>query len=164
MTDPALVAVVSLDEPWPRYHGGEVAAPAFAAMAQRVLLYLGVPPERRLQNEAERELDIRVASWGDQVAMPTLLEPSEANDEDEAVALAWRLDETSEVSKSEVPDGTVPNLVGLSARQALARSRGIGLQLALNGHGAVVRQLPAPGTPLETTGGAVEVWLTAGGP
>lgn len=44
---PALVALVVLDEPQPPlYHGGQVAAPAFAAMAEPILLYLGVPPDR----------------------------------------------------------------------------------------------------------------------
>jgi len=42
---PALVAAVILDEPWPRYHGGEVAAPVFARIVEPALLYLGVPPE-----------------------------------------------------------------------------------------------------------------------
>jgi len=44
---PALVAAVVIDEPRPPlYHGGQVAAPAFAAMAEPILLYLGVPPDR----------------------------------------------------------------------------------------------------------------------
>jgi cell division protein FtsI (penicillin-binding protein 3) len=43
--DPRLVAVVTLDEPWPVYYGGQVAAPAFAAIARQVLLYWGVPPQ-----------------------------------------------------------------------------------------------------------------------
>ena len=42
--DPRLVAVVALDEPWPVYYGGQVAAPVFAAIARQVLLYWGVPP------------------------------------------------------------------------------------------------------------------------
>ena len=42
---PALVAAVVLDEPWPRYHGGDVAAPVFARIVEPALLYLGVPPE-----------------------------------------------------------------------------------------------------------------------
>ena len=42
--DPRLVGVVALDEPWPLYYGGQVAAPAFAAIARQVLLYWGVPP------------------------------------------------------------------------------------------------------------------------
>lgn len=44
--DPALVLVVVLDEPWPRYHGGEVAAPVFRRIVQDALLYLGVRPHR----------------------------------------------------------------------------------------------------------------------
>lgn len=44
---PALVAAVVIDEPRPPfYHGGQVAAPAFAAMAEPILLHLDVPPDR----------------------------------------------------------------------------------------------------------------------
>lgn len=44
---PALVAAVVIDEPRPPlYHGGQVAAPVFAAIAEPILLYLGVPPDR----------------------------------------------------------------------------------------------------------------------
>ena len=42
--EPRLAGVVVLDEPWPAYHGGEAAAPAFAAMVEQILLYWGVPP------------------------------------------------------------------------------------------------------------------------
>jgi cell division protein FtsI/penicillin-binding protein 2 len=49
---PALVMTVVIDEPWPRYHGGDVAAPVFSAIAEPVLLYLGVPPDA----EAEPDL------------------------------------------------------------------------------------------------------------
>jgi cell division protein FtsI (penicillin-binding protein 3) len=44
--DPVLVGLVMIDEPRPpAYHGGQVAAPAFGAIARRALLYLGVPRE-----------------------------------------------------------------------------------------------------------------------
>jgi cell division protein FtsI (penicillin-binding protein 3) len=42
--DPRLVIVVAVDEPWPSYHGGAVAAPVFARIAEQALIYLGVPP------------------------------------------------------------------------------------------------------------------------
>lgn len=43
--DPKLVVVVVIDRPrLPHYHGGQVAAPAFRAITERALLYLGVPP------------------------------------------------------------------------------------------------------------------------
>jgi cell division protein FtsI (penicillin-binding protein 3) len=144
---PALAISIVLDEPWPHYHGGDVAAPAFAAIAQRVLLYLGVPPERRKRDDPE------ALEWVAEVSMTPPAEVPEP-------ALRWRHGD----AETSVPEGTVPDLVGLSARQALVRARASGLRLALNGHGAVGRQLPVPGTPVEATGGAVEVWLMAGGP
>jgi cell division protein FtsI (penicillin-binding protein 3) len=49
MGRPRLVGLVSLDEPWPVYYGGQVAAPAFAAIARQVLLYWGVPPQPSLE-------------------------------------------------------------------------------------------------------------------
>jgi len=43
---PRLVILVAVDEPWPSYHGGAVAAPVFEHIAEQTLLYLGVPPDR----------------------------------------------------------------------------------------------------------------------
>lgn len=44
---PVIVGVVAVDEPQGfAYHGGQVAAPIFGAVAREVLLYLGVRPER----------------------------------------------------------------------------------------------------------------------
>ena len=44
---PVMVGVVAVAEPqgW-EYHGGQVAAPVFGAIARQVLLYLGIRPER----------------------------------------------------------------------------------------------------------------------
>jgi cell division protein FtsI (penicillin-binding protein 3) len=42
--DPGLLAVIVVDEPQGGYYGGEVAAPAFAPIAEFALPYLGVPP------------------------------------------------------------------------------------------------------------------------
>jgi cell division protein FtsI (penicillin-binding protein 3) len=60
---PALVAAIVIDEPRPPlYHGGQVAAPAFAAIAEPVLLYLGVAPDRAEPERWPGEADgVRVA-------------------------------------------------------------------------------------------------------
>jgi cell division protein FtsI (penicillin-binding protein 3) len=42
--DPGLLAVIVVNEPQGSYYGGEVAAPAFAPLAEFALPYLGVPP------------------------------------------------------------------------------------------------------------------------
>lgn len=140
VSEPAIVASVILDEPWPLYHGGEVAAPVFSAIARQALLYLGVPPERELPRTPELDLTVE--------PLPTM-------------QLARALPEPAAV---ETPPGTVPDLRGLSARQALARTSARRIALELNGHGAVRHQLPAPGTPLEEVASQVEVWLGEGAP
>jgi len=60
---PRLLALIAVDEPrGPLYHGGDVAAGIFSATMRQVLLYLGVPPDRR---EAAPWWDAdRVASAG----------------------------------------------------------------------------------------------------
>ncbi|MDA8016237.1 MAG: penicillin-binding protein 2 [Thermoanaerobaculia bacterium] len=44
---PQIVLLVLLDEPLPRYHGGEVAAPVFRNVVQEALLYLGEQAPQR---------------------------------------------------------------------------------------------------------------------
>ena len=44
--DPAFVALIAVDEPVGLYHGGDVAAPVFAAVAGELLPYLGVAPDQ----------------------------------------------------------------------------------------------------------------------
>ncbi len=130
---PALVCAVLLDEPWPLYHGGDVAAPVFAAIARQTLLYLGISPDRGLP-EHRRENTAPVS--------PRTL-------------LAFH-----EPPRPRLPAGRVPDLAGLSARQALRLSAASGLTLELNGHGAVESQAPPPGTALAEAAGRLEVWLS----
>ncbi len=139
--DPAVVVLVMLDEPWPLYHGGEVAAPVFGRVVHQTLLYLGVEPRRgpleRWPGEADRATEgppgIRLASMSE------------------------------EPPPDPPPPGTVPDLTGLSARQAVARSSRLGLRVSLDGHGFVTRQEPFPGQPLGEAGGQVALWLEVGG-
>jgi len=151
---PALVAAVVLDEPWPRYHGGEVAAPIFGAIARQVLLYLGVPRDGERPPAPATELpEVRAAA---------LEPPMEAESAGDAVVAARQV-QTQQVQTRETPPGTVPDLAGLPAREAVVLSTDLGLHPALNGHGRVARQMPPPGTPLEAAAGTVELWLAAGG-
>ena len=60
-------------------------------------------------------------------------------------------------------DGGAPDLVGLTARQAVGRAASLGLPIQLNGRGFVLRQQPAAGEP--AAGATLEVWLgTSQGP
>ena len=58
--------------------------------------------------------------------------------------------------------GGLPDLSGLTARQALARTASLGLQPVLRGEGTVRRQSPAAGTPIPEPGARIELFLLTG--
>ncbi|MEJ7711662.1 MAG: penicillin-binding transpeptidase domain-containing protein [Pyrinomonadaceae bacterium] len=47
-TDPSVVIAVVVDEPSGAYHGGDVAAPVFREIAERVLPLMNVAPDARV--------------------------------------------------------------------------------------------------------------------
>jgi cell division protein FtsI/penicillin-binding protein 2 len=51
LENPRLVGIIVLDEPRPLYHGGQVAAPTFAAIARQVLPYWDLVPDRLAPTE-----------------------------------------------------------------------------------------------------------------
>lgn len=65
---PVIVGVVAIAEPqgW-EYHGGQVAAPVFGAIARQVLLYRGVHPQRQ-----------RPLAWPGEIVLANLPAPGEA--------------------------------------------------------------------------------------
>jgi len=141
---PAIVAMIAIDEPEPSlgYHGGDVAAPIFAAVVGPALLYLGVPPERQ-----------ESGSWpGERVVS-----------KDAAGAVGSSADSVLEARAEpiSVVDG-VPDFSGLTARQAVVRSAELGLKATLHGKGMVSRQTPSPGTAIEEAGGDMQLWLGVG--
>jgi len=138
---PAIVGMIAIDEPEPSlgYHGGDVAAPVFAAVVGPALLYLGVPPDDQEPGPWPGE---RLASGGDRGAVESGLGQAEAQ-RVEPIAVA----------------GGVPDFSGLTARQAVVRSAELGLKATLHGRGMVSRQTPAPGTAVEEVGDGMQLWL-----
>ena len=122
--DPRIVIVVMVDTPseGSRY-GGTVAGPAFSLIGQRTLRYLGVPQDAPVEEEPdsspERETELEVQA-------PVVAE------------LSW------------TPEGAlrVPDLSGLSMRDALVTLEGSGLELSVQGSGLLVDQKPSAGSDL----------------
>ena len=56
-------------------------------------------------------------------------------------------------------EGSLPDFTGLTARQAVVRTATLGLRADLHGRGLVSRQVPSPGSAVETAEGRVELWL-----
>jgi cell division protein FtsI (penicillin-binding protein 3) len=134
---PALVVLVSLDGPkGPRNQGGDVAAPLFARVAEHALRQLGIPaddPERSLRLAAYHPPASGVvpASWTPGAPAPEM-----------PAAAAGR-------ALPVVQPGVMPELRGLSAREAVVAATRAGLIVELKGSGRVVQQEIAAGTPIE---------------
>jgi cell division protein FtsI (penicillin-binding protein 3) len=123
---PALVILVSLDTPRGALnHGGDVAAPVFARVAEDALRHLAVPsedPERVLRATVHRAFS--------------------------ATPAAYRPD-TPEAAAAEADPALMPDLTGRPAREAAIAAARRGLAVELRGSGRVVSQAPEPGTRLE---------------
>ncbi len=125
---PALVVLVSLDTPRGlRNEGGDVAAPLFARIATEAVRILAIPPDDPTRN-------IRLVSYSpEEFTRPTL------------VADRPRL------SPSPLPSspGIMPDLRGLSLREAALTAARLGLTTEMQGSGIVTAQTPLAGTPIE---------------
>jgi cell division protein FtsI (penicillin-binding protein 3) len=124
---PELTALVILDSP-EGDHSGSRAAAVFARIMERSLTQLGVP----------RDLDevVRFAKVWPQTE-PIL--PVEAAFGEEARKASWSLE----------PGAQAPSVLGLSARDAVARFVSAGFVPAIEGTGFVIEQTPEAGYGLE---------------
>jgi cell division protein FtsI (penicillin-binding protein 3) len=136
--DPQLAIVVVIDSPHGPNgdHGGRVAAPIFKTIAEPALRYLGIAPTI---NPAPPVLVARRDAAGDAPVLGAATTDA---------GLKLIVDE---------PEGIVPDLRGLSARDAVRKLVRLGMTARLTGHGFVVSQEPQPGTPLDAEGVCVVI-------
>ena len=119
--EPRLVMLVMLDEPKNEKWGSEAAAPIFSAIAAPVLRYLEIPAR-------------------DAAPIQIVTGPGADAQAGARVRLASTATETAA--------GLMPDLRGLTLRQALTALTPRGVRVELAGRGRVVQQLPPPGEPL----------------
>jgi cell division protein FtsI (penicillin-binding protein 3) len=123
--DPKIVVLVVIDEPQGSTYGGVVAAPVFRTIVEKVLPYLNILPKGTIivKNESEPSVK-REAGW----ALP-------------------------EIDGVKVGKGTervlMPDLAGLSMRNALSRIEGKGLIIKVSGNGRLVEQVPRAGSVID---------------
>jgi cell division protein FtsI (penicillin-binding protein 3) len=121
---PAIAIIVVLDSPHARgYYGGTVSAPVFQRIAVAALRYLGIAPT------VNPDPPVLVPPGGVAVA-------AKAGTYEPAIKLVAHM------------PGTVPDVRGMSARDAMRAFIEVGMTPALSGDGFVVKQKPEPGTPL----------------
>ncbi len=128
--NPAIAIIVVTDSPHAGpTTGGAVSAPVFKRIAAAALTYLGIGPTL---NPNPPVLVARDAPAGE--------EPHGTSGMSEASVVTL---------VSDAPPGTVPDLRGLTARDAMRRLAKLGLLMHASGDGVVVSQEPEAGAPLE---------------
>ncbi|MBW2700492.1 MAG: transpeptidase family protein [Deltaproteobacteria bacterium] len=129
---PRLAILVVVDEPTTSPYGGTVAAPPFARIAEAVLGYLGVFAAHTPEPVAEKNIQIDKPRSG--AILAPVLEEWPGSPEELSVA-------TGVIR--------MPDLRGLSVREAVGQLSPKGLDVIVSGSGRVKRQRPAAGKILE---------------
>jgi cell division protein FtsI (penicillin-binding protein 3) len=123
--EPKMVLLIVIDEPQGNNYGGVVAAPIFKAIMEKALPYLNVLPKGTMI--VKNELDS--APKKELQGIPPLNEEVKVGKGAETVVM--------------------PDLTGLSMRNALSCIEGRGLIIKVSGNGKVIEQVPRPGSVIE---------------
>ena len=126
---PAITIIVVLDAPRGKngHFGGPVSAPIFKRIAEATLRYLGIGPSIN-------------------PPAPVLVAGEGSTDAPKGIA------EDPPIVRLVAESGTMPDLSGMTAREALRTLVKLGMTARLSGDGVVVEQEPAAGSPIEGEG------------
>jgi membrane peptidoglycan carboxypeptidase len=128
--NPALAIIVVTDTPHAGFTtGGSVSAPVFKRIAEASMQYLGIGPS------VNPPAPVLVARH-DESGAPTPTRT--AGMTDPVVSLV-----------ADGPPGTVPDVRGMSARDAIRKLVKTGMSARASGDGFVVSQTPEPGSPID---------------
>jgi cell division protein FtsI (penicillin-binding protein 3) len=127
---PRLTILVVIDSPHGNgYTGGAVSAPVFKRIAEASLMYLGIGPTIN-------------------APPPVLVARRDSDGESEVVRQPARAATLLTAALEPVRSGLMPDLRGLSAREALRFLSSIGMSARMSGDGFVISQNPEPGSAL----------------
>lgn len=127
---PALAILVVLDSPHGNgYTGGAVSAPIFRRIAESAMTYLGIGPNLN-------------------APPPVLVARHQPSRDGDPVAQTVRTASVLSATVEPARHGLMPDLRGLSAREALKALSRIGMAARMTGDGFVVEQNPGAGAAL----------------
>ena len=147
--DPKVAMIVVMDEPETSAYGGVVAAPVFQRTAQR---WIGTFPDvaRRVApveplppTSPDVPVQVAAAPSASIIEAGARLRQTDVAAGSDAADLA-----SGETIQTDPPPATMPDLTGLSARQAVFWLRALGADVEVEGRGAVTEQAPEAGEPL----------------
>ncbi len=150
--NPAVVIIVVIDEAVGLHQGGQVAAPVFSSIANQVLPYLEVTPDREPEAKPLATGQLAAAT-GVAPVQPTATGAGSAV-EDEGVArrasslpvVAARGDASVVYAAATERALLMPDLRGRSVREVARICERLGLELEARGEGRALRQSPQVGS------------------
>jgi cell division protein FtsI (penicillin-binding protein 3) len=147
--DPRLVIAVMIDEPQGIHYGGVVAAPAFKAIAETALRYLGVAPTAPLSAKGKAASRPEPKPAEPEADSPGVDEPAAvvARDESEADDLVLAEEEEAQSPATSAGGGLValPDFTGMGMGEAIRAAHKAGVDLVPSGTGLATSQTPKPG-------------------
>jgi cell division protein FtsI/penicillin-binding protein 2 len=151
VSNPQVVIIVVIDEPAGAYHGGDVAAPIFREVAEKVLPALGVMPD--IETQPVPEL---IAKTNENPERAAKLQEEQAQAEQQRQATLPTVDSNGgrggEVVYAVATKKAMlmPDLRGRSVRDVARTCARLGLQVEARGEGRVTKQNPSAGTEVNT--------------
>jgi cell division protein FtsI (penicillin-binding protein 3) len=164
VNEPAISVAVILDSPTGAHHGGDVAAPVFARLAQQVLAYMNVPHDAEISNSHRLLLRAAATTSVDDIAdgSPDRLGGmlSTTDTPPEGAIMAAAQESPTPLRAAAMARGTVvldvsggvvvPTLVGKPVRAALELAQEAGIEIDVIGSGVAREQSTPPGSRIAT--------------
>jgi len=167
--NPALIALVVINEPKGIYYGGYVAAPAFKQIMERALIHMGVPQDqpidvpppgmdmaRRGRSEGQAGAATAEATFQEEEYPVGQLPTSLVALVEGAEAKAADSEPVATVAKVSGP--VLPDFTGRSLRDVARECARLGITLRISGSGSAVGQRPSAGESV-TEGMVCEVFF-----
>lgn len=165
---PVVAMIVVMDEPQSSIYGGSVSAPVFRRITER---WMGTLPALAMRFElAEEEVPDSLVSIPDVTGLPASIarrrlqrlglivsapkyQPKDASIASHTPAAGpWDGEilrvKLAVAGESESEAGLMPDLTGLGVREAIFWLGSKGINVRVEGHGRVVRQIPGQGAPI----------------
>jgi cell division protein FtsI (penicillin-binding protein 3) len=143
--EPKIVILTTIDEPRGIYYASETAAPLFHDVLNAVVTRFGIPMNAPVDPQTLAKEKSRKPSQAELAAMKTPLSGRERLELSQAAAIAAPKLEL----QGSAPDGKLvfrmPDLRGLTIREALQTLQGYSFDIDANGNGWLKTQSPEPG-------------------
>jgi cell division protein FtsI (penicillin-binding protein 3) len=152
VNNPQVVIIVVIDEPAGAYHGGDVAAPVFRAVAEQVLPTLAIEPDI----ETKSAPDLIAQQVDENPERTEKIREEQTQSEEQRKATMPTVDSNGgkggEVVYANSTRNAIlmPDLRGRSVRDVARTCAQLGLQVEARGEGKVLKQNPSAGTEVST--------------